>query len=191
MKEILERLSPRVLSKLENMRKVSKGATKDDVNNVLMYINDINSLGEFDDMLGNKNVESIMIPASLKPFILPLSVRIDTTDRSSVDYLDRPIKSDRGVTYETFIESCDRIFATMKSEITSYVSAKDARMNISLSEAYKHSYVKGNEYMVYDGVNPYVPIPLTIDVYKNGIRNADIMDMLNDFIEWRLIEVFK
>jgi len=187
---MLSKYANEVYNKLVSIKRVSKPCDLADVKNVLSYLDNCNSLGEFDEVLDGVPISKILIPSKLGQFIYPKTVRIDTADRGDKDFLIRNKPVDDAPNYAVFIESCDRIASTMKVSISSFSSLDDLRKNVGFVSVYRQSVNKQGK-VVYDGANPYIPIPLSFDAVEDRARTFTIDEMIIDFIQWKVPEIFK
>lgn len=190
MSNILSKLKDAVLAKVNSIRKISRKIELPTIEVILKYLDAINALGEFDEILGDMPIDKIKIPSKLAPFIWPKSVRIDTADRGDVDLMVRHDMPKDVPKYTEFIEACDVVAAAMKTSISSYQTVDEIRKNIGFVSVYRNSVNRDNR-VVYDGSNPYYPIPLKFDAVENRARNFSYDEMMADFIQWKLPEIFK
>jgi hypothetical protein len=187
---MLSKYVEEVYKKIVSIKRVSQPCKAKDVENVLKYIDNCNSLGEFDEVLDGVPITKILIPSKLGQLIYPRTVRIDTADRGDKDFLVRNDHLDDAPKYADFIESCDRIASTMKTSIFSFSSLDDLRKNVGFVSVYRQS-VNSKGRVVYDGSNPYIPIPLSFDAVEERARTFSVDEIISDFIQWKLPELFR
>lgn len=190
MNYILSKFSGSVTTKINSIRKVSKEIKPELITIIVTYLDAINSLGEFDESLDGLSIDKIKIPSKLSIFIQPKTVRIDTADRGDIDFRERPACPETIPSYSKFIEACDVVASAMKTSISNYQTVEEIRKNVGLVSVYKQS-VNKDGLVVYDGANPYIPVMINFDGVEEYTRKYSLDELIEDFIQWKLPELFK
>lgn len=178
-----------ITKKLNANKKVSKDINVNDVRNVLTYVQQINSTQEDSYMIGDRPIDRIKIPGFCAPFILPKSIRFDAGRRGDVDYLVRDVEPSKPILYNEFVESVEKIASFMKADIE-WKELTDIRKDVNIFDIYRNSVIEKDGNVDYDGQNPYIPIPISIDPIRSRDRAFTASEMIEDFIEWRLLKLF-
>ena len=162
---------------------------KEDVECIADAIRRFNALRENAYEVDGVLLEKIPILDEFKDFLLPNSVRYDSSYRAFPDLLKRNNDLESGDTYKfnlnEYVNACDRLRTNCKSDMKSRVSMlSDIRVNKSLSDVFP--------YIVHDGFvrmpeHGFVPIALKgISGLLDGgyWLRSEVADCITDYMTY-------
>lgn len=167
--------------KAQSQKKISHYV--EGLKDVMLVINYINSLDEFaSEVWDGHTLEDVMLPKELADFVMPASVRYNSSDRRTSDLLVRPHTFDLNISYAEYVECCDRFRNNFKKDASSdMISFASVRKHVNLNDIIDRICID-DKVNYYSG--PYVPISIKdiSALFEDRYFNDSASSVLDDYI---------
>lgn len=131
---ILNVIASDLYEKICNSKKISKATvSEEDVLAMLVYINNLNSLDQYQRSFDNQRFDEILIPECFSDFVMPKKVTQNSDDRCP-DLLIRP-KVDGKIMSEAEVRSFTERMYGMYKESPKYKTLDELRREVLLNDA--------------------------------------------------------